>query len=349
MIRTVMLFCFSVALLISFEVTKAKGSVDSFTLKSQVLEESLVGIDTNRQIKVWLPSGYSSSNKSYPVIYYLHSFGWSNTQMFEVEQADKVLARSVERGVIDEFIFVVGDFTTDGFGSFYGNNKVSGRWEDHIVNELVPAIDARYRTIAEPRSRGLSGDMIGGYAALRIAMLQPGTFSSVYALHPVGTDIGETLMNSRPDWRLMNTAKTWSELDENIFSKVFMLMAQAYAPNPDKPPFYADLMLELKGDELVVNPSTTQRLHKNFLLSELVPSSVENLRRLKGLAFDWGRYDGNQDHVYANQKFTRKLDEYGIEHLAEEYRGNTWNKKWIEYGRVESDMLPFFQRFLEFE
>jgi len=320
MIKALLKGYLSMSMILMAQVSMANAKVDAFTMKSEILADSLINLATDRQIKVWLPSGYAESNQSYPVIYYFHSFGWSNTQIFEVDKADEVLERAIEKGVIDDFIFVVGDFTTQDFGSFYGNNAVSGRWIDHIIEELVPAVDKRYRTLATPESRGAAGDMIGGYAALRIAMQRPGTFSSVYALHPVGTDIGETLMHSRPDWRLMNEAKTWEELDANIFSKVFMLMAQAYAPNPDKPPFYADLMLELNGDQLEINAATTKRLQKNFLLSEMVPDSAKNLRQLKGaIAFDWGRYDQNPDHVYANQKFTRKLEEYGVEHFAEEY------------------------------
>jgi hypothetical protein len=65
--------------------------------------------------------------------------------------------------------------------------------------------------------------------------------------------------------------------------------------------------------------------------------------------FDWGRYDDNQDHVYANQKFTRVLDEYAVEHQAEEYRGGAWDENWIEHGRVADRMIPFFARYFEFE
>ena len=62
---------------------------------------------------------------------------------------------------------------------------------------------------------------------------------------------------------------------------------------------------------------------------------------------DWGRYDPNQDHVYANVAFSRKLEEYGITHSAEEYAGNEWNQLWVPNGRVEADLLPFFAQYLE--
>ena len=55
-----------------------------------------------------------------------------------------------------------------------------------------------------------------------------------------------------------------------------------------------------------------------------------------------------QDHVYSNQSFTRKLDDLGIEHEAEEYRGDPWNQNWTENGRFYTRVLPFLNRYLVF-
>jgi hypothetical protein len=70
---------------------------------------------------------------------------------------------------------------------------------------------------------------------------------------------------------------------------------------------------------------------------------------MRGIAFDWGRFDSNPDHVYANQAFSKKLRDQGIEHEAEEYNGDPFSKNWIEQGRVYARMLPFFARHLVFE
>ena len=53
----------------------------------------------------------------------------------------------------------------------------------------------------------------------------------------------------------------------------------------------------------------------------MIPKYADNLKSLRGLKFDWARNDGNQDHVYSNQAFTHKLNEFGIAHEAEEYNG----------------------------
>ena len=45
---------------------------------------------------------------------------------------------------------------------------------------------------------------------------------------------------------------------------------------------------------------------------------------------------------------TRQLDDLGVSHHAEEYRGNHYEMNWIDHGRVEDRMLPFFAKLLQF-
>jgi hypothetical protein len=98
----------------------------------------------------------------------------------------------------------------------------------------------------------------------------------------------------------------------------------------------------------VVDPKVTERLRNNFLLESMVPLYAANLKSLRGFKFDWSRSDTNYDHVYSNQAFTHKLNEFGIAHEAEEYNG-AWGGNWGEDGRVYTDVLPFFARHLVFE
>ena len=53
-------------------------------------------------------------------------------------------------------------------------------------------------------------------------------------------------------------------------------------------------------------------------------------------------------HRYHDATNTRRLDELGIEHFAEEYRGLPWEKYWNDEGRVYTQVLPFFARRLKF-
>lgn len=330
--------------------SEVAGRVEETKLVSQHLRDNLLDIDPQRSVTVYLPPGYANSGKAYPVIYHFHSIFWSARQMFEDGQVKRRLDEGIINNSIGEFILVAADFTTPHVGTFFGNSPATGRWLDFIVEELVPFIDSRYRTLPQKESRGLMGDAIGGHAALRLAMLYPEHFNVIYAMHPYGT--GQGLIPSTtgplPNWRKMNLAKSWQNLDGDGRSMVFMAMAQAHLPNPNRPPFFADLMMELDGEDLVMNDQNVRNLMARFSLSALVPDYAANLRKLAGIKFDWGRYDLIQDHVYDNQAFTRTLHQFGVPHEAEEYAGNQWDQNWKAHGRVATEVLPFFNRFLAF-
>ena len=320
------------------------ANLETITLKSTLLEKNKIGINTQRNIKVLLPTDYYQSNKRYPVVYYVHNAWWDNQRLMSENQANVRFMQAFSKHNIEPFILVFGDFTTPMGGNFFGNNEVSGLWFDHIALELIPHIDKTYRTLPHAQSRGIAGNFLGAYAALKFPMYYPDIVTSVYALHPVGTASGDRVARFLPDWKQMNRAQTWDELSG--FSVPFMAMAQAHAPNPNKPPFYADLKVGLVNDTLQVNTLVTQSLEQNFSLIYWVPSHADKLQRLKGLMFDWGRYDSNPDHVYANRRFALTLENYAIEHQAEEYTGDATTNVWSEHGRVADRLIPFFDRYL---
>ena len=129
-------------------------------------------------------------------------------------------------------------------------------------------------------------------------------------------------------------------------STIFTTIFQAHLPDPDKPPLFIDLAAYKSGDQLVIDPKLTERLRNNFFLESMIPQYAENLKSLRGFRFDWSRSDNNYDHVYANQAFTHKLNEFGIAHEAEEYNGMWGDKTWGEGGRVYTEVLPFFRKHL---
>jgi hypothetical protein len=180
-------------------------------------------------------------------------------------------------------------------------------------------------------------------------MVAPGVFGSVYALHPVGTGVGLQTMNSRPNFERLAGAKSLDDLGDDGFSRVFLGMYQAFLPNPDKPPLYADLPASGRGETLATDPVLTAKLQNAFLLDRLLLVHAAELKQLRGLMFDWGRFDGNADHVVSNRAFAGLLEELGVPNEAEEYRGWWGERHWVQDGRVETRALPFFARTLAFE
>ena len=101
--------------------------------------------------------------------------------------------------------------------------------------------------------------------------------------------------------------------------------------------------------ELKVNTKNMIKIQHEFMLEQRLGESADQLKTMRAIAFDWARYDGNYDHVHANRAFTRNMEDLGIEHEAEEYRGTPWNKTWTDDGRFYNRVLPFLNRYLVFE
>jgi pimeloyl-ACP methyl ester carboxylesterase len=326
----------------------AQSQVVSRELRSENLAHSKIGTDPMRKMVVYLPAGYDQSSQRYPVIYFLPNPARSYRADFDQRGAQGLFDRAIASGVINKFILVSVDMNTPLGCSWYVNSPVTGNWEDFMIQELVPYIDANFKTLPNRDSRGIAGDSMGGHGAIRFAMKHPDIFGSVYALHPVGTGTGVQTMYSRPNWDVLAHAKSMDDLRGDGFLMIFTSIFQAHLPDPDKPPLYVDLPAHKEGDKLVVNSELTGKLLSTFSLQELVPKYADNLKSLRGFKFDWARSDENPDHIYSNQAFTHKLNEFGVVHEAEEYNGTWGEPNWGEDGRIYNDLLPFFQKHLVF-
>lgn len=124
---------------------------------------------------IYLPDGYEGSNLEYPVIYLLHGSGGDETSWNE---GIAVIDRLIEDGTIPPTIAVA---------------PASGRswWTDSIepfetatVQDLIPEIDSSYRTVESREGRGIAGFSMGGYGALRYALVYPDVFGAAVLLSP---------------------------------------------------------------------------------------------------------------------------------------------------------------------
>lgn len=320
-------------------------------IQSTSLRNNKLGISATRRVVIYLPPGYdASSAQRYPVIYFFpNPLDSSFRDIFDKQNAQHVLDAAIAFGLIRPVLFVVPDMTTPLGSTWYVNSPVTGNWDDFIVRELVPYIDSNFRTLAARDSRGIAGTFMGAHGAIRLAMLHPEVFGSVYGLHPVGTGNGVKILAGLPNWDLMENAKTLDDVRKDGYSTIFTSIFQAHVPNPNSPPLYIDFPAHRINGQLVIDPKVMDRMRENFFLESLIGKYADNLRSLRALKFDWARSDLNWDHVYSNQAFTHKLNEYGIPHEAEEYNG-TWNSdpNWSPEGRITTDLLPFFQRHLVF-
>lgn len=329
---------------------ESKGTIVTETIQSVVLADNKIGLDPKRDVKIYLPPSYQSTSKRFPVVYFCHNMFWGPDQIIADGRLIGLLDRAMTSNASKEFIMVFANFRGPGFGSLYENSTTSGRWLDFITQELIPVIDQKFRTLRNSGSRSVMGDFMGGRGALKLAMSYPELFGSVYAMHPVATGNGSLpWARLNINWEKISKAKTYDDLAGPDRTGIFVAIHQAFLPNPNRPPFYCDFSVEVVNGERTIRSENMIKAKKEFLLDETLPECADNLRKLKGIAFDWGRYDETFAHIESNRSFSTKLEDLGIRHTSEEYNGTPYDKLWTPDGRFYTRVLPFLNQHLTFE
>ena len=152
-------------------------------MDSAALRDNPLGDPARRRLYVWLPPGYDSQSARLPVVYVLPGYGscveeWADRGLFEPTVFERLDALYGGDNPPPDCLFVFLDAATAYGGSQMVNSAATGRYQDYIVDDVVAHVDARYRTAASPRHRGLSGHSSGGVGALVLAMRRPDVFGA---------------------------------------------------------------------------------------------------------------------------------------------------------------------------
>jgi putative tributyrin esterase len=146
-------------------------------LSPRVQEQVFHSKSLNRDMHylIVLPVGYEQSQQRYPVLYLLH--GWAGDYKNWVTLTNLVQYSSRYAMII---------VTPDAQNSWYVNSATvpQDRFEDYMIQDLIPAIDTRWRTISSPNRRSIAGLSMGGYGAVLFGLKH----SDLFAV--VGSDSG---------------------------------------------------------------------------------------------------------------------------------------------------------------
>jgi S-formylglutathione hydrolase FrmB len=141
-------------------------------LKYYRFQTSAIG--WNPGVNVLLPDDYRTSGRTYPVLYMFH--GGND----DFRQFDFLGIRDLTAG--KPIIVVMPD---GGHAGWYSNPVSSfvgpRNWETFHIAQLLPWIEANFRTFAEYDGRAVSGFSMGGFGALKYAAKYYGHFASVSA------------------------------------------------------------------------------------------------------------------------------------------------------------------------
>ena len=159
----------------------------------------------NKNIKtcVIVPDNYKKSKKKFPVVYLLH--GYSGNYATWVKSFKEVSQQ------VDRYGFIA--IGVDGnYSSWYFDSPIDPtfKYETYIIDELVPFIDKKYKTIASREGRAISGLSMGGHGALYLSLKHQDVFGAAGSMSG-GVDI-------RPfseKWDIKNRLGAITDFPEN--------------------------------------------------------------------------------------------------------------------------------------
>ena len=311
--------------------------VDHIKVHSRALEGNLEGESADRDVIVYLPPDYAANEaRRYPVVYGLHGYSLTAEGFAGLLKTPQTAEGAFAPGT-PGMIVVRPDTQTLHNGSMYSSSVTIGDWEGFITRDLVAYIDAHYRTLPDRRSRGLFGHSMGGYGTARIGMKYPETFGALYIMSPCCL----SARGAPPPAALatMEAVKTREEATKlDFLGRATFAVATAWSPNPNKPPFFADL--PTSGG--AVENSVLARWAANAPLT-MLDQYVYNLRQYQAIMMDVGDQDGLR--VDAASLHDR-MDAFGVRSGFEIYSGDHGN---AVADRFQNHVLPFFARILAFK
>jgi len=304
-------------------------------LESELLKGFPLVNATERVLPVLLPPDYTPA-KRYPTIWMLDGYlGTGRSLMSESgflgESLGAQLHRLQKNDVLPECIFVFPDPTTRFGGSQFIDSTVCGAFMRHLIEELIPLVDAELPTLAHADARVICGHSSGGYGALMTSMLKPGHFS--YCIASAADSAFDLSMTQSFPMAATKFKKYGSPeaflkyffaqprpekcSKEDFHALMTIAMATCYSPNPQRPGIWCDLPFTIENCELI--PEVWQKWLERDP-SRIVNGHAAALKKLKWLHLDCGSEDefGAQ---FGHRRMAQTLNDMGIEHHITEFAG----------------------------
>lgn len=134
--------------------------------------------NSTKRAFVYTPPGYAKDNSTrYPVLYLQHGYCENETSWPIQGRANLIMDNLIAEGKARPFIIVMTYGMTNHI-QFGGLREFDIQpFQTVLVDELIPYIDANYRTLANQENRAMAGLSMGGFETKLITMNRPEVFS----------------------------------------------------------------------------------------------------------------------------------------------------------------------------
>ena len=331
-----------------------KGRVETIVVQSRALEGNLLGDPTDREVAIYLPAGYESSTKEYPLLVDLVGYTGSGLSHVGWKSFGESVPQRVERLIdaekMGEVIIALPDCFTSLGGNQYIDSLAMGNWATFLTEEMLPAIEEKFRVKRGAEHRGVFGKSSGGYGAIVHGMCHADYWGAI-ACHSgdmafdlvYRNDFANTIM------ALDNAGGSIESFMSGLISDVklsgadfntLMLLAMAASYDPDPASLFG-IQLPVTMDTCEIIPERWEAWLKWDPVEMIEYETAQrNLKSLKAIYIDCGSKD-QYALAFGARRFVRKLAQFGIEHHYAEFPDNHSS---IDYRMDES--LPFLYRAL---
>jgi enterochelin esterase-like enzyme len=156
--------------------------------------------NTSRRAFVYTPPEYDKDqSKRYPVLYLQHGWGEDETAWSNQGHANLIMDNLIADGKTKPFIIVMTYGMTNEI-KFGGLRDFDIKpFQTVLINELIPYVDANFRTIADQPHRAMAGLSMGGMETRTITLANPDVFSHVALLS--GGSISMEDLEKNPEFK----------------------------------------------------------------------------------------------------------------------------------------------------
>lgn len=158
-----------------FDISIAQNAgkvIETLNIESNILSR-------NVRYAIYLPSDYSTSERTYPVVYLLHGHTDDNTSWLQAGEINRYADKAIADGTIPPMIIVMPDADSSFYINSYDGDE---KYEDFFINEFIPSIEKTYRIKNKKRFRGIAGLSMGGYGSLLYTIKYPDLFAAAGCL-----------------------------------------------------------------------------------------------------------------------------------------------------------------------
>lgn len=200
-------------ILVSTLAAQTGKVMDNLSMTSNILK-------MDRKYAVYLPPDYSTSERSYPVLYLLHGGGDDQTGWVQFGEVLNIADKAINSGSATPMIIVMPDANTGKRGYV---NDVKGEWryEDFFFDEFMPFIEKTYRIKAEKQYRAISGLSMGGEGTFIYALHHPELFSSAC---PLSAATGPKSVEDLKNYRLWQGVEGITDAQKEAYFKKYSVL-----------------------------------------------------------------------------------------------------------------------------